>query len=124
MTTERPICDSFITAADLSTKQWLVVKISAANTIAVATANTDVQIGILQDKPAASGRAARVAVGGRSKAYSGGALGTAGISVSADSAGKLVATAAGTRAVGVLLTTAAGADELVEILVCPHSRPA
>jgi hypothetical protein len=58
---------SLLAARDLSSYQYCFVKISADNTVDYATAGTDKIIGILQNKPAAAGAAARVRVFGASR---------------------------------------------------------
>lgn len=56
-------------AADLSTKQFFLVKRdTTAGRCALVAAATDIPIGILQNKPAAAGRAAEICTFGRSKA--------------------------------------------------------
>jgi hypothetical protein len=73
--------------ADLTTKQFLAIKVNSSAQAVVAGAG-EFAIGILQNKPA-SGQAATVAYGGISKALAGGNV-TAGMTVAADSTGKLV----------------------------------
>jgi hypothetical protein len=60
------IVDTFKTATDLSAAQYCFVKLSAADTVAICAATTDIPIGILQNKPT-SGQAAEVMVCGKSK---------------------------------------------------------
>lgn len=60
---------SYAADADLSTKQYFLVKRGAtAGQCSLVAATTDIPIGILQNKPAAVGRAAQVMTLGRSKA--------------------------------------------------------
>ena len=54
-------------AADLSTKQYYFVKLTAARTVNVCAAATDIPIGVLQNKPAAANRGAVVRVAGSTK---------------------------------------------------------
>lgn len=74
-------------AADLTTKQFLAVKVDSNGKAAVAGAG-QFCAGILQNKPA-SGQAATVAYGGISKAIAGGNI-TAGMTLAANADGKLV----------------------------------
>ena len=61
--------DSWAANADLSTKQYFAMKLgTTAGQIAIAAAATDYVIGILQNTPAAAGRAAELCVYGRTKA--------------------------------------------------------
>ena len=57
---------TFTASADLSAKQYYIVKMSGDNTVTVCAAVTDVPIGVLQNKPA-SGEQAVVRVFGMSK---------------------------------------------------------
>ncbi len=54
---------TFTASADLSAKQYYIVKMSGDNTVTVCAAVTDVPIGVLQNKPA-SGEQAVVRVFG------------------------------------------------------------
>lgn len=72
MAAERPGTSvSYQAAADLSAAQFRFVKLDANGQVALITANTDIPFGILQDKPAAQGRAANVMLDGRSKIVGG-----------------------------------------------------
>lgn len=62
------VVDSFKAAADLSSKQYYFMKLSAANTVNITSGNTDLGVGILQNKPDAAGEAAKVMIVGISKA--------------------------------------------------------
>lgn len=70
MATERAInSESYVAAADLSAKQYFLVKRdSTAGQCALVSGATDKPIGVLQNKPAAAGRAAEVVTLGRTKA--------------------------------------------------------
>lgn len=109
--------DSFIAAADLSTKQFYAVELTAPNTVNVPNAAADRAIGILQNKPRA-GEAATVCHGGRSYAIADG--GTTAIAV-----GDLVGPAVGGKLVkkatadfstiGMALTACAANDMVIEV---------
>lgn len=62
----RLIDDSFVSTNDLSTKQYFFVKLSAARTVVLCAAATDVPMGVLQNKPTA-GQTAEVLVLGQTK---------------------------------------------------------
>lgn len=107
---------TFEAAANLATKQFHFVKLSAANTVAACTATTDNPIGILQNKPSAAGRPAVVRIFGVSKVVASGAI----------SAGALIATEddaeAGTPAtsdpvVGKALEAAGAQGDLIKVLI-------
>lgn len=55
-------------AADLSTKQYYCVELTAKDTVNVCGAATDVGFGILQNKPEAAGHGATVRVLGKTQA--------------------------------------------------------
>lgn len=106
--------------ADLSAKQFYVMKLnnsSGTAQAAVCGAGGE-SIGILQNKPAAQGRAAEIAVSGASKVVAGGTV-TAGSKVASDSAGKVVNAVSGDIAVGWALDGTTTAGEFVTIAVCP-----
>jgi len=88
MAYESPAIDlgTLTAAADLSDKQYYFVKLASATTVNVCSAITDLPIGILQNKPDASGKQAVVRIFGISKASADGTL-TAGrwIGTSSDS---------------------------------------
>lgn len=89
-------------AADLSSSQYLGIKIDTNGRAALATESVQA-IGILQDNPAALGRAACVAFAGVSKVFCGGTL-NAGDRFCFNSAGKAVALASGDDwSMGVML---------------------
>lgn len=98
-------------AADLSGNQFNVVTVDAAGQVNVPAANTDPIIGVLQDKPAAVGRAGNVSIGGKTKVLSGGAI-NAGDQLESDGAGGVVTVTGtvGVQIIGYALTDAAAAD--------------
>ena len=61
-------------AADLSAKQFTAIKLDSSGDAAAATAQGEKTVGILQNAPAAAGRAARVRYEGKSKALLGGTV--------------------------------------------------
>lgn len=95
-------------AADLSAKQFHVVKITGDNLVNVAGAGEH-GCGILQNDPKLVGEAATVAFAGVSKAKAAGVI-TAGAKVASDGAGAIVAAASGDHVIGVALEGAASGD--------------
>lgn len=79
---------SRVAGADLSTKQYLAVKLNSSGKAVVAGAG-EFAIGILQNKPLSGAVASIATVGAISKAIAGGSI-TAGATVAVDAAGKLV----------------------------------
>lgn len=96
-----------VAAADLSAKQFCLVKIDAAGKVALAGLG-DACLGVLQNAPA-SGEACDVMTEGTSKVVASGAL-AAGDLVGSDANGKAVVAGAGEFAAGVLASAAGGAD--------------
>jgi hypothetical protein len=96
MAVERPgTLESYQAAADLSDWQFRFVKLDANGQVAKVSAITDIPIGILQDKPAAQGRAAGVMLDGMSKLVGGANLAKGDI-IGTDNVGRGVAVVAGT----------------------------
>lgn len=117
---------TFEAAADLSSKQFYFVKLTAANTINVCAAATDIPCGILQNKPSAAGRPAVVRMLGLSKVSADAAI-SAGALVGTSADGQADAKTAGTDTTnyvaGVALEAATAAGEIIKIsLNCmnPH----
>lgn len=105
-------------AADLTGKQFYAVKIVAPDTVNVCTAVGEYITGVLQDEPAAAGRAANVAVFGRTKAVAGGAIGaTDKVMVGSD--GRFLTWTTGNHAEGIAIVGAAAADVVFDLLLKP-----
>lgn len=97
----------FEAGADLSAKQHYLVYLDSALKIQLVDAITRPAIGILQNKPDASGKEASVCVGGVSKIVLGATL-AAGVLVGPAATGKAAADASTNYTVGMLLK--GGAD--------------
>lgn len=105
-TEEKLITISYPASGDLSSDQYCFVKISSSQlALASAGGGADV-LGILQDKPAAAGRAGEVAVGGASKIIAGGTF-SAGAKLTSDSSGHAVAATTGDTINGIALADGA-----------------
>ena len=120
------ICATFEAGADLSAKQYYFVKLSAANTVNVCTAITDIPIGILQNKPG-SGEAATVCLFGISKVSANGTLAAGNlIGTSADSQADAIAAGSDTTVytMGQALEAAAAGDTVSMFLNPTGSRAA
>lgn len=113
---------TFKAAADQSTKQYYLVELSAANTVAVCDAATDRVIGVLMNKPAAAGQAADVRVLGIAPVVSDGS-GTAiaaGDYVGPNTAGKAVKKATADYSVAGIALSASSADgTVIPVLLLP-----
>jgi hypothetical protein len=116
---------TLVAGADLSTKQYLFVKLNASGEAIVAASATDIPIGVLQNAPIA-GQEAEVLVVGGTKIVAGAAIGE-GAQIGTGSTGKAVALVAGTDTtkyvVGTLITeSAADANIVTAVINCanPH----
>lgn len=112
-------------SADLSAKQFHIVKMTGDKTVTFCAAVTDLCMGVLQDAPT-SGQPANVAIGGLSKVLAGGTI-TAGQLVGTDNAGKAVAIVAGTDTTQYILgraITGGASGEYISVLVTPGGRAA
>jgi hypothetical protein len=96
-------------AADLSAKQFYIVKLTADESVNVGSSAGEAVFGVLQNDPA-SGAAAIVRVGGVSKVL----CGTGGLSaqdlVQTDAAGKGITATSGDYSVGVCVKGAAAGE--------------
>lgn len=113
-----------IAAADLSSYQYRIVKLSAARTVTYSSADADAAIGILQDKPAAANRAANVAGPGsvsKLKLGSGGC--TFGQQLTSDASGQGVVASASQRVVAQALETGDEGD-IISVLITLSHAPA
>ena len=120
------ICATFEAGADLSAKQYHFVKLSAANTVNVCSAITDIPIGILQNKPG-SGEAATVCLFGISKVSADGTLAAGNlIGTSADSQADAITAGTDTTVytMGQALEAAAAGDTVSMFLNPTGSRAA
>lgn len=113
---------SFKSTNDLSAKQYFIVKLSSGNVV-LASAATDVLLGVLKNKPKASENADVQLVNsqGTCKVKAGGSI-TAGNMITSDSAGKAVATTTtGNYILGMALEDAA-TDDVFEFMPMGHAR--
>lgn len=109
--------------ADLSAAQFLAVKVDTDGDVVLAGAG-EVALGILQDKPAADGRAATVAAAGVSKCVFGADSVTPGMLLAADANGKLIEAVTGDFVIGIC-REGGDTDEIGSvILTSSHIVPA
>ena len=107
---------SFIAGADLSGKQFYVVKLDSAADGQIVLADGDsVGIGILLNKPKA-GQDASVIMIGVSKGISNSALAN-GIEVASSSTGRLKVAQTGDVVIGLTNTTVTAAGAIVEVIM-------
>lgn len=106
-------------AADLSTKQFYCVKITAQRSVNLANAGGEPIYGILQNKPIAAA-AADVGFLGVSKAAAGAAI-TAGAYLMTDTTGRLIAAVTTGHRVAQALEAATAAGQLITVVLGPNS---
>ena len=103
--------ETYIAGADLSSSQYLFVKVSGANV--VVAGDGEAAVGILWNDPT-SGKAASVVRGGDPHVYAGAAI-AAGVDIASDAAGKAVAATTGDIILGTTRAAAAASGDLVQI---------
>ena len=106
-------------AGDLSAKQFYFMIWSSSN-VTTATAVTDACTGVLQNKPAAAGRAAELIVVGPTKVVAGAAI-SAGALLTTDTSGRAVTVTPGTDTtkyiLGRAMEAAGAAGDIIEAFV-------
>lgn len=95
--------------ADLSTKQFYAVDMNTSRKLVVASVLGQDGVGVLQNKPAAAGRAATVMIDGVTKAVAGATI-DEGDSVTAMANGKFQAAASTHKIWGTALTNASSGE--------------
>mgnify|MGYP003325985969 CR=1 FL=1 len=115
---------SFKAAADLTTKQFYLVKLTAADTVGLTAAVTDATIGVLQNKPNTA-QAAQVRILGISKVVSDGSS-TAiavGDKLATNTSGKVVKnTTSGRPIVGTALNASTTDGGIISVLLTPNTH--
>jgi hypothetical protein len=121
MATELQIFDhTFKAGADLTALQFRICRLAANAREVVPTVNATVRpLGVLQDKPAAIGRAVAVRLIGISKVVAGAAIAIHS-NIASDASGRGIATTtAGDYCIGVNLEAAAAVGDIITVLVMP-----
>ena len=109
---------SFKASADLSSYQYCFVRVSAAKTVSLATAPTHALVGILQNKPAGTSRAAQVRVAGISKMVAHASV-AVGAYLAAGTTGRGSTTTTDTHEVGAIVVDPVdAAGEICSVKVC------
>lgn len=121
MATQQPLwCDgNCLAAANLATKQFHAVKITAARAVNLSTVAGEKVFGILQNNPA-SGEAATVMRIGLTKVVAGAAI-AAGAAVMAGADGRVITAATtGSTIIGHALEAANNANEIISVSLMAH----
>jgi hypothetical protein len=116
-TQDNMLCVSLEAGADLSTKQFYFVSVASDGQIDPTGAGVIAQ-GVLQDAPAAAGRAALVAIAGKVKVMCGAAV-TKGGPVASTSSGTATNATTGNIILGTALETGA-AGRIIEMIFQPR----
>lgn len=104
--------------ADNSGKQYQAVKITGSHQVGLLAAATDAAVGIVQNKPQATGHAATVAIRGVSKVKVAGAISAgAVVYAAADGRGTATGTPGTTTVLGIALMASTAANELIPVLL-------
>ena len=114
---------SFVAGADLSAKQYTLVKLDTDGTLIASTASTDFSIGVLQNKPQA-GETAAVSVAGLSKVIAYDDIIPGQPIKNAGAPGQVISAATpvdGDVVIGIATTTATS-DELVEFIHATYTQ--
>lgn len=114
-------CITVEAGGDLSSSQYLLMTINSSGQLA-ATGDGAKTDGVLQDKPAAAGRAASLGIEGVTKVRAGAAF-TAGDDLAADSTGRAVTATTGDVIAGRALEDASGANVVVSMLLDKQKEP-
>lgn len=101
-------------SADLSASQYHFVDVDSNGQLVVAASPSTV-LGVLQDKPAAAGRAGSVAINGRTKIVFGGTV-AAGSAVTCNASGEAVAVTTGQPSLGMCIE-GAGDGEIGSVVL-------
>lgn len=105
---------SFEAAADLSSHQFKIVKLTADGKVNLANADNQQSLGILQNSPQAGEAAAVLRTpGAETRVIAGGAVASAGLFLASDANGLAVVATSGECVWGVALQTAAGSGKII-----------
>lgn len=103
---------------DNAGNQYRAVVMTGTRQVGLAAAATNEIVGILQNKPQVAGEACTVGIRGISKVRVNGPIAAgAVVYLSADGRGTATGTAGTTTELGVAVTAAAGANELIAVLL-------
>lgn len=112
---------TMVAGADLSALQYRFVTMASDGQIDPTGTGLGAD-GVLQNDPAAAGRAATVAISGVSKVEAGGAI-TKGANVSSDSTGRAITATSGHRVLGVAQETVTTAGQILPVLLKVQGVP-
>lgn len=105
--------------ADLRSNLHYIVKLDTSGNVVLAAAATDALLGVIREV-GNTGEPITVQYGGIAKVFCGATI-TAGARVTTDGSGKLAAATSGNTVLGVLLSTGAGANDIVSVALVSGS---
>lgn len=110
---------SFPAAADLTSHQYKILRLTAAGTVNLANAGNQDAVGVLQNNPQSGKMAAVSNVGDETKVIAGAAIGSCGILLASDANGLAVTATSGEFVIGRALTTASGSGAVIRMVQAP-----
>lgn len=105
-------------AADHTSNQYKFMKIDSNGRAALASVDGEFCIGVLEDKPSAVGTVGLVRTGGVAKIKASAAI-AAGAKISTTNAGLAVTSASTKQVLGIAVTAAGAANDVISILLAP-----
>jgi hypothetical protein len=117
------LVSTFVTGADLSTHKNKFLRISADNTVNLATANGQPVIGVQDDTPHnAAGVQVAVRLSGTADIVAGAAV-SAGAFVTANASGQAITCTTGQMAHGIAIQAATALGDLIEVFLTKTIAP-
>ncbi len=110
-------------STDLSGSQYCFVSVNVSGEVELSGAAGNA-IGILQNKPAAQGRAAEVLIAGVSKLVSGAGGTRAGYNLASAASGKGAEATTGDFRLGLIIETASNVNEIATVVFSPNGKVA
>lgn len=107
---------TFEAAADLSAKQFHIVKLDANGKVNLANADNQQTLGVLQNAPQSGEAGSVLFTEGETRVVVGGAVGSAGLFLASDANGLAVVATSGECVCAVALQTAAGSGKIIRAL--------
>jgi hypothetical protein len=100
-------------------KMYRIVKVTGKSTVGLCTADEDLSVGVLQNKPQVTGQAATVGIRGITNVIAGANDLNAGEEVSSDGEGRAIVAVQGKVVAGVILADSTTVGEAIPMLIRP-----
>lgn len=111
-------CISAVAGSDLSSKQYYFVSMATDGQVD-STGDGAYALGVVQNDPDAAGKAAEVAIGGRTKIVAGAAF-EEGVALASDANGKAVTATTGDEILGVAMEASSADGDIVSMVFQPR----